>query len=363
MENNTKSKVQVHNLLIIDESGSMSPLREATIGGVNEVLGTIRQAQHDLAESQDHYVTIVTFDTHGGDNVRTVIDDAPIEQVPQFTKYNPGGCTPLYDAVGVSLTRLEKRIASDDMATAVVTIVTDGMENASTEYTHQQVRTLIERLIKQGWTFSYMGACHDVKGTATSLAIGNSMEFSHDERGTKSSWSRERGSKMAHYRRMNREIDELRSFSASERAERWNSYNSDYYTGRVTPPMVTRLAPGEVFVFGSNIHGNHNGGAAGQALLHFGAVMGQAEGPQGNSYAIPTTDGLHPLPHSVVEQAVQRFIAYADAHPDVRFLVTAVGCGNAGLTPRQIAPLFRNAIGLNNVALQEEFWHILGVTL
>ncbi|MBQ7691642.1 MAG: VWA domain-containing protein [Muribaculaceae bacterium] len=362
MEHNPKSKVQVHNLLIIDESGSMSPLREATMSGVNEVLDTIRQAQRDYSESQDHYVTIVTFNSHGGDPVHTLFDDAPIARAA-FAEYNPGGGTPLYDAVGISLTRLEKRMAADEMATAVVTIVTDGMENSSREYTLAQVKALIERLTKQGWTFSYMGACHDVKRTATTLAITNAMEFAHDVRGTQSSWSRERGSKMAHYRRMNSEIDELRGFSASERAERWFNYNSNYYTGRVTPHMVSQLAPGEVFVFGSNIHGNHNGGAAGYALHHFGAVMGQAEGAQGSAYAIPTTDGVHPLPPNFVEQAVRRFIRHAEANPDTRFLVTAVGCGNAGLTPTQVAPMFRDAVSLNNVALPAEFWQILGVTL
>ena len=363
MENNNKTEklVQIHNLLIIDESGSMSPLHDATLNGVNEVLNTIRQAQHDFAESQKHFVTIVTFDTFNSSHVRTLVDNAPIASVGQFTEYCPGGGTPLFDAIGISLTRLERLIANQDLATAVVTIVTDGMENSSHEYTHAQVQALIKRLTEKGWTFSYMGACHDVKGTADSLAISNSMVFSHNERGTSSSWNREKGSKMAHYRRIDNDIEELRYFTAIEREQRWNSYNSNYYSNRITPEHIDHLEKNEVFVFGSNIHGNHNGAAAAMALQQFGAKMGQAEGPQGASYAIPTTDGLHPLPIDFVNQAVQRFIRYAQQHPDTRFLVTAVGCGNAGLKPEQVAPLFRSAIACENVTLPAAFWHILGI--
>ena len=364
MKNNTENKelAQIYNLLIIDESGSMHSLKTSTMSGVNEVLDTIRQAQTDFAESQEHFVTIVTFNTARDANIRITTDAAPINSVPAFTNYNPSGSTPLLDAVGISLTRLERQLSGNDMATAVVTIVTDGLENASLEYSSAQVRELIERLTTQGWTFSYMGACHDVKQVARRLSIGNVMEFAHDDRGTSSSWMRERGSKRSHYQRIHREIDQLRSSSCAERAARWVSYSDDYYSDRVTPHMVTRLAANEVFVFGSNIHGNHNGGAAGQALQHFGAVMGQAEGRQGNAYAIPTTDGIQPVPLFHLRESVERFLYYAAANPDTRFLVTRIGCGNAGLTVAQVAPLFEQAAALNNVSLPVDFWDYLGLT-
>ena len=362
MEKNTPTTLaQVHNLLIIDESGSMGLLQEATIDGVNKVLDTIRQAQQEFAESQQHYVTVVTFASHRDSNVNTLVDNAPIAQVRQFDKYRPGGGTPLFDAIGTSLTRLEQQLDGQDLATAVVTIVTDGRENSSREYTYAKVRQLIERLTAKGWTFSYMGACHDVEATALGLGIGNSVEFAHSQRGTTSSWQRDLGAKRAHFLRINRDIDTLRDASESERAQLWGSYGSQYYTSRVTPPMVVDLHPGQVFVFGSNIHGDHNGSAAAQALHQFGAVMGQAEGPQGQSYAIPTTDGVFPLPLGFVADAVRRFLAYAREHPDTHFLVTAIGCGNAGFTPQQMAPLFETAISLENVSLPAAFWQELGI--
>lgn len=102
-----------------------------------------------------------------------------------------------------------------------------------------------------------------------------------------------------------------------------------------------------IFVFGANTYGRHGKGAALTARLHHGARYGQAEGLQGNSYAIPTRDGSKPrittLPLSKIEWHVYRFIQFAAEHPDLTFEVTEIGCGHAGYTPAQIAPLFHGA--------------------
>lgn len=103
----------------------------------------------------------------------------------------------------------------------------------------------------------------------------------------------------------------------------------------MTPTNITTLAPGEVFVFGSNAHGAHAGGAARFAVERFGAVWGQAEGLQGQSYAIDTMSGLDVL----AEQAA-RFLQFAADHPHLTFLLTEVGCGIAAHTPEQVAPAF-----------------------
>ena len=357
-------KVQVYNLIIVDESGSMSSLKEATINGVNETLATIREAQKQYADKQNHLVTLVTFDSGTREHdVRTLIDAAPIGSVGQFNEYNPWGSTPLLDAVGMSLIRLEAKMNSIEMATAVVTIITDGYENSSKRFSYAEVKALIERLTERGWTFAYMGSDHDVAAVSQRLSISNCMQFAHTETGTSSSWRRERGSKMKLFRWLNEDYDELSQMDHRERARKFASYNTGYYANRVTPPVVDHLSVDEVFVFGSNIHGDHNGGAAGLAWQRFGAIMGQAEGPQGQSYAIPTTTGNQPLPLRDVARSVMQFISYARQNPQRMFYVTAIECGNAGFTPREIAPLWREAIELENVALPQEFWSELGITL
>jgi len=99
-----------------------------------------------------------------------------------------------------------------------------------------------------------------------------------------------------------------------------------------------------IFVFGSNEAGRHGAGAAKYAAEHRGAVMGEGVGHHGNSYAIPTKDfSIKTLPLPKVEEYVNGFIAYANLYPELRFDVTRIGCGLAGFTDEQIAPLFEHA--------------------
>lgn len=99
-----------------------------------------------------------------------------------------------------------------------------------------------------------------------------------------------------------------------------------------------------VFVFGSNLAGRHGAGSALFARRYQGAVTGKGEGPQGNSYAIPTKDEhLNPLSLSQVKMHVDRFIEYAKANPATTFNIVAIGCGLAGYTPEQIGPMFKDA--------------------
>ena len=125
--------------------------------------------------------------------------------------------------------------------------------------------------------------------------------------------------------------------------------------GRFTPEMIRSLAPNEVFVFGSNLGGMHGGGAARAALNHFGAIWGQGVGLQGQSYAIPTMHGGV----DVIKPYVDEFIQFAQSRPDLYFYVTRIGCGIAGFRDEQIAPLFAQALTLDNVALPKSFHDIL----
>ena len=123
------------------------------------------------------------------------------------------------------------------------------------------------------------------------------------------------------------------------------------YNRKYTPERISSLAPDEVFVFGSNLGGYHGGGAARIAYERFGAVWGQGIGLWGQSYAIPTRGTL-----AETKEAVDRFTAFARQHTELCFKVTAIGCGIAGYTPAQIAPLFREASQLMNVYLPLSFW-------
>ena len=120
---------------------------------------------------------------------------------------------------------------------------------------------------------------------------------------------------------------------------------------RTTPEFITELQPDEIFVFGSNLKGLHGGGAAYTAYRKFGAIMGQGVGLQGQSYAIPTMQGGV----DTIRPYVDEFIAFAEAHPELTFLVTRIGCGIAGFTDEEIAPLFRQAHTVDNIVLPEDW--------
>lgn len=124
---------------------------------------------------------------------------------------------------------------------------------------------------------------------------------------------------------------------------------------RITPDNITSLKENEIFVFGSNLAGMHGGGAARAAYKKFGAIWGQGVGLQGQSYGIPTMHGGV----NRIQPYVDEFIIFAEEHPEMHFLVTRIGCGIAGFTDEEIAPLFRRAMELENVSLPESFWKFL----
>ena len=124
---------------------------------------------------------------------------------------------------------------------------------------------------------------------------------------------------------------------------------------RITPERITRLGANEIFVFGSNARGLHYGGAAKIAVECFGAIMGQGHGLQGKSYAINSMSGI-----TEMEKDVKQFCEFAKSNPQKHFLVTPIGCGIAGFSTDEVAPLFRECKELTNVSLPKSFWVILG---
>jgi len=352
-------KNQVYNLIILDRSGSMSSIAQAAVSGLNETVGGIRAAQQQFAQTQQHYVSLLTFCSC---RIEYVYDCVPVERVENLTlrQYQPCCGTPLYDAMGHGINDLHKKTKENPNASVVVTIITDGMENASKEYGGKAIKALVDRMREQfGWNFAYIGTNQDVESVAMSLSITNTMYFEDTDEGMADAWKRERRAKLRMFSRMDDVNCYMANAEPSMRAERMRettASNRNYMehgeiSYRVTPAQIACLKPGQVFVFGSNAKGLHNGGAAGYAVAHFGATVGQPSGLQGQSYAIVSTEGLDELRHQIDE-----FIAFARRHRELTFFVTAIGCGNAGLKPRDVAPLFVKAIDTPNICLPEEFW-------
>ena len=118
-----------------------------------------------------------------------------------------------------------------------------------------------------------------------------------------------------------------------------------------TPERIEELKADEIFVFGSNLEGMHGGGAAYFAFRKFGAVMGCGVGLRGQSYAIPTMQGGV----ETIKPYVDEFISFAKSHPELFFYVTRIGCGIAGFRDKEIAPLFKDAVGVENICLPKSF--------
>lgn len=176
---NRTMKTRIFNLVIIDESGSMQSIKKEAIGSVNETVQTIRSAQKKH-EEQEHYVSLVTFN----DDVKTIYECVPVDEVKELTNetYRPDCCTALYDAMGISLNALRKKVAEDDKV--LVTVVTDGYENASKEYSGKAIKALVDELKGKGWVFAYIGANQDVESVAATISITNVMNFETTSVGT-----------------------------------------------------------------------------------------------------------------------------------------------------------------------------------
>ena len=346
-----EKETRIFNLIILDESGSMDSIREQAFTGVNETIQTIRAAQKENPD--DHQMlSFVTFDQgpRTRPDVRLIIDNEKIEDVAGITpeQYNPEGMTPLYDAMGESVLALKALVRDGDHV--LVTVITDGYENASKHYTRERVRELVDSLTAKGWVFTYIGANQDSVMTAGSMGIRSAMDFEASGMGTTVMWSKMRSSNREYYKKVRRQkmTGEAIDFEEDFFAEKQSM-------SRVTSERIDRLREDEVFVFGSNVLGHHDGGAARVATERFGAVYGHGRGPQGRCYAIPTVG----LPFEDIAREVEEFILYADQHPEKTFLVTRVGCGNAGFRDEEIAPLFAMANSLPNIYLPASFWKVL----
>lgn len=194
-------KTQVFNVIILDRSGSMECIRQAAVDGFNETLAGIRKAQEKFADTQEHYVSLVTFCSC---ETKQVFDKVPVANAHPLTTsdYTPCCCTPLYDAMGFTLTAMRKHVKDIEDMAVVVTIITDGMENASQEFNGKSIKTLIEKLRSEGWTFTYMGANQDAVEIATSMSIRNARNFDYSNEGTRCSMRKDASTRMNFFNRL-----------------------------------------------------------------------------------------------------------------------------------------------------------------
>ena len=190
-------KHQVFNLILLDESGSMEAIQYPTLTGFNEMVQTIVGAQAQFPHQQ-HYISLVSFN---GLSIRTLLDRQPVDLLQPLTpeQYRPDASTPLYDAMGRSLLRLEFQTEGLTNYSCLVSMLTDGAENASQEFNALAIRSMVDRLTKRGWSFSYMGANHDVEQAAASLSIRSSMRFESNPASVEELFSKDRKGRMAYY--------------------------------------------------------------------------------------------------------------------------------------------------------------------
>ena len=184
---------RIINLIILDASGSMESIYNQALSGTNETIQTIRMGQKDHPELQQ-CLTLASFNS-GKDYLKVKYSVAPIDEVKEITKedYVAGGCQALYDAMGEMISELKRKMTPEDRV--LVTVITDGYENSSIHWSGPQIKSLVEELRHEGWTFTYIGANQDVEAVAGTMGIRNTMAFEETEEGTAKMYKRESSSR------------------------------------------------------------------------------------------------------------------------------------------------------------------------
>lgn len=191
---NTSELQNVYNLIILDESGSMRAIKKEAVSGLNETFQTIAAAQKEHMQ-QRHFVSLVTFNSL---RIHNVYDRKPIgEDSLKWDDYHPQNCTPLFDAMGSAIDSLRKYVTADDIV--LVTIITDGMENASKRYSGKQIKEMVSELKSQGWVFAYIGTNQDVDSVADEIGVRNRMGYGYSSEGVQDMWETDKESRLRLY--------------------------------------------------------------------------------------------------------------------------------------------------------------------
>ncbi len=189
-----QNKHQVHNLIILDESGSMSSIKSLIISGFNELVQSVKGIEVQFP-GQEHLISMVSFNDLNN-KILHFIDPVNKLDAINDSSYNPASMTPLYDAMGFSISKLKQHLEGKENYSVLVTILTDGEENASKEYTGLAIKNLVDELKHQNWTFTYIGADHDVEKMAASMNIHNTMSFDKNDQDIKRMFASETSSRV-----------------------------------------------------------------------------------------------------------------------------------------------------------------------
>ena len=197
-----KTKHQVHNLIILDESGSMHSIKETTIQGFNEIVQTVKGLESEHPE-QEHFISLITFNGIRQNLVHFIDPARRLDQLDS-SSYRPDASTPLFDALGFGINKLKRVLEGVRDYNVLVTILTDGEENASREFSGLEIRRMIQELKLNRWTFTYIGTDHDVKKMAASISVNNTMKFDKNEVEMKKMFEKEKTARSIYFQRISR---------------------------------------------------------------------------------------------------------------------------------------------------------------
>lgn len=200
-----EKKHQVHNLIILDESGSMESIKETIIQGFNELVQTIKGIEVQFPE-QEHFVSFISFNSLEQKLLHFMDSATKLKPIDQKS-YRPDAGTPLYDAMGYGINKLKRSLEERKDYNVLVTILTDGEENASQEFSGNNIKKLIEELKLKGWTFTYIGTDHDVEKAAFSLSINNTMVFNKNVASIQAMFMEERDARKSYSDKIRRKED------------------------------------------------------------------------------------------------------------------------------------------------------------
>jgi Mg-chelatase subunit ChlD len=205
-----EQKQKVINLIILDESGSMQTIKHTIIQGFNEIVQTIKGVEKQFPE-QEHIITLLTFNGLGH---KYLLENMKVEELFEIDKsrYLPDASTPLYDAMGFSLGKLRAQLLHEKNYNVLVTILTDGEENSSKEFNGKAIKSMVEELKAQNWTFTYIGADHDVEKSALSISITNSIVFNKNETDMNRMFEREKNARMTYSSKIRNQEDTKEDF-------------------------------------------------------------------------------------------------------------------------------------------------------